>query len=333
MIFSAAFVVTLGAVFVWVGQGPGKPLPPEFVLYAKDPKPVSDQLAPVGAWADPSAVAMIGGRLFVLDSGNDRVIEVDREGRAVAVLCESGDCRFLLKEPRAMAALGGELYIANTGAGQVVVLAADGSASRSIDIRAPGAPATGRFLPSGIAVSPNGEIYVADTEKNTVLRLSNDGGESAVFLDGVGDSEKYRLSRPTGLAVDASGNVYVASSGSGRIRKYSPEGRHLQEFAMRSNPEYFSPAYVALDASGNVYFTDNRSRMVYVYNQQGTLVGVVGLLNASRVDSPGVLREPAGLLLAGDTLYVADRESGLFGFRIDREYWKTVQRANEWVHR
>lgn len=315
------------SIVLWrlLGIGETQPSPPEFILYVQQPKPAEESLPPVGSWATPTDVVAIGDRLFVLDSGNDRIVEMDRDGKSRAVLCEAGDCQFLLKDPRAMVAHQEQLYVANTGAGQIVVLSTSGSVVKTIDIVIPGADGREKFSPSGIVVSPAGDMYVTDAVKKLVLQVSSDGRSASVFLGETGESEKYRVSRPMGVALDAWGNVYVADSASGRIRKYSPERRHLQEFALRTNPSFFSPAYVAVDVKGNVYFTDNQSRMINVYDNLSNFVGVVGLLDARKVDSPGVLRDPSGLHLSENTLYVADKSAGVFAFRVNPDYWKTTQ--------
>ncbi len=327
-------VVAIALITLWLVLEPSgsRETAPEFVLYFSQPGPAVEGSPPTGNWAAPAGVVAIGTRLFVLDSGNDRVLELDPAGRVTGVLCESGDCQFLLKNPQALATDGEKLYVANTVAGQVVVLSTDGSIVSTIKIVPPGSPNKGEFTPNGIAVSPTGEVYVSDRARDLVLRLSSDSRSTSVFLDGLGESEKYRAVKPMGLAVDVWGNIYVANSGSGPIRKYSAAGRHLQEFSLRSNPAFFSPAYVALDGRGNVYFTDNRSRLVYVYTEAGDLAGVVGLLDSGRVDSPGVLREPWGLNMVRGTLYIADKESGLFGFRIDPDYWKSAQHSQAGRH-
>lgn len=319
-------------LWVLVDPGPRQPLPPEFALYVKQPKPAGQGAAPWGNWVSPSAVASIDSRIFVLDTGNDRIVEVDKSGDVKAVLCESGPCQFLLKGPQALVAHDGKLYVANTGSGQVIVLLADGSVDTTRDLVVPDARGDQRISPSGIAVSPAGEIYVADTSRNLVLRIGSNRAPAAVLLDAQGENEKYQVDRPMGLALDTWENLYVANGGNGSIRKYSPAGRHLQEFSLVSNPGFFSPAYLAVDSLGNVYFTDNRRRMVYVFRASGDLAGVVGLLDASKVDSPGVLRDPAGLHIDREMLYVADRASGLFGFRVDPAHWSTAQQYTNWNH-
>ena len=140
-ILSLAVLGFLSAI-LWgpFGLGESGSSPPEFVIYVDQPKPAKEGAPPLGTWTDPLAVTAIGERLFVLDSGNDRVLEVNKTGRVTAVLCEVGDCQFLLKNPQAMAAHGEELYIANTGAGQVVILSANGSLIKTIDIVTPGMP-------------------------------------------------------------------------------------------------------------------------------------------------------------------------------------------------
>jgi len=330
--FAVAVAVLLFTLWRLVEPGEAQKIPPEFVLYVKEPKATTAGTPPLGNWDTPTGVVAVDGDLFVLDTGNDRILKLDKTGRVTAILCEVGDCGRLLKAPQAITAHEGLLYVANTGAGQVVVLSTDGSLISTIEPRVSATAGKERFAPSGIVVSTEGDIYVADTGKDLVLRLSNGGETASVFMSDKGESDKYRVSKPIGLSIDVWGNIYIANSGNGRIRKYSPEGRHLQEFAMRSNPAFFSPAYLAIDISGNVYFTDNRSRMVYVYSPTGDLVGTVGLLNARRVDSPGVLRDPQGLCWEGTTLYVADRTAGLFGFQIDPSYWRTKQHLQSWSH-
>lgn len=307
------------------GDKGNKPSPPEFVLYVKQPEAAIEGSLRPGNW-DPRAVTAIGNRLFILDSGNDRILELNDTGKVTAVLCEADDCAFLLKNAQSITNDKVKLYVANTGAEQVVVLYPDGSVVETIKMLISGVGDGDRFSPAGIAVSRQGDIYVSDLKRNLVARRSADGAWSTV-LAAWNDSLKYRANGPLGLAVDARDNLYVANSGDGTIRLYSAAGRHLQEFSMRSNPAFFSPAHVAVDPPGNVYFTDNRSRVVYVYQPAGELIGTVGLLDGSRVDSPAVLREPMGIHFARDTLYVADRAAGVFGFQIDPDYWRSTQPA------
>lgn len=315
-----------------IGAGRNQPTPPEFVLYAKEPVAAVEGSIRPGNWNGPAAITVIGNRLYVLDTGNDRILELDDNGKVSAVLCERGECAFLLNGAQSVTARNGQLYVANSGAGQVVVLSPGGSVVETIDVSIPNQDPSAKLSPAGIAVAGNGDIYVADTLRNLVLRWSSADRAWSIAIGAWAQSAKYRANRPLGLAVDARDNLYVAESGDGSIRMYSPEGRHLQEFVMRSNPTFFSPAFVAVDPLGDVYFTDNRSRMIFVYGPAGDLVGNVGLLDARHVDSPGVLRDPQGIHWAENILYVADRTAGIFGFRIDPAYWRTRAATPSWSH-
>src|SRR3989304_3018889 len=114
LLLIAAFPLAALWLLFGLGIAPGasQPPPPEFTLYARQPTPAVEGSIPPRNWEAPMAVAAIGDRLFVLDTGNDRILELDRSGKVTAVLCETGDCQFLLKSAQALTVKDEELYVA-----------------------------------------------------------------------------------------------------------------------------------------------------------------------------------------------------------------------------
>ena len=296
----------------------GAILPPEFALYVQSPK-AEKSIRPITRWKDPSAVTVSGKRILVLDTGNDRILELDEKGQVASILCESGPCAFLLKHPMAMASHDGLLYIANTEKGQVALLTLGGEIVDLIDLPRESSVSP-EPRPMGIVVSNSGEFFVSDAAGNRVLRY----GATRELLGVLGEGQsgdKYSLSEPRGLALDDQGNLFVADSGNGRVKKFSPSGRHLAEYAMRDNPHFWAPQAIAVGPEGTVYFTSEGRMVVPAYAPEGDWVGIVGLLDASREDSPGVLRKPYGLHMEGKRLYVMDLVGGLYAFDVDGRYW------------
>ena len=75
-----------------------------------------------------------GGRWFVLDTGNNRILEVDEEGATLRILDKQRDARVELRGPMAIDSDGQYLYLANSGAGEILVLAPDGELVRTVAI-------------------------------------------------------------------------------------------------------------------------------------------------------------------------------------------------------
>jgi DNA-binding beta-propeller fold protein YncE len=141
-----------------------------------------------GQYELPSGVAYdAAGNLWIADTGNDRVVELDASG-AVLRTTPAG----LLSGPLAIAAGPAGVYVADTGHGQVVALDPAGT---------PTVVRTGLAHPAAVAVAPGGTPYVADDGS-----VRNAAGGTAVA--GPGGSTAW--DHPAGLAFGPDGTLYVA---------------------------------------------------------------------------------------------------------------------------
>lgn len=314
----------LAAVTVWYfffsgrGEEAGPPAP-QFAAYVDQPTTGPSGVSTT-SWVEPTAVAVAGDTFYVLDSGNDRIVAINEDGETAVVLCETGECAFLLSRPRDLVLHDGLLWVANTEAGVVNALTTSGEIRRSIEL--PTGPGDAEPRPSGIAFGADGTMYVADGANDRVVRFGPTGMPAGYVGEGREEDDRYTFSQPAGIDVDEQGNLYVADTGNGLVKKYSPEGRHLSAFAMvAGNPDISSPLDVVVSKDGLLFFSDLKRSIVHVFSPEARYLGILGLLDASRVDSPGVLNEPSGLDLVGDKLYVIDRQSGLYVFQFDAAYW------------
>lgn len=273
-------------------------------------------------WVDPAAIAAHGDTIYVLDSGNNRIVAVNHDGEVVDVLCEQGDCAFLLDAPQAMRIHGDKIYVANSGSAEIVVLTLDGQ----VDRRIPLPVAEDGTVPevAGLAIAPTGLMFVSDRATDRVLRFGVLGEFQRYVAQDQGDDPRYQLTDPAGLTLDFAGNLYVADSGNGRVQKFSPEDRLLTSFSMIPDDPTISIATdVAVAEDGTVFFTDTKRTTVQVFSQSGRYLGILGLADGTRGDSPGVLQVPVSLDVEADQLYIMDAASGLFMFEFHPAYWTT----------
>ena len=225
------------------------------------------------------------GDLFIADTGNLRVREVDASGliRTVAgdgIAGSGGDGgpapAAELQSPVGLAAgFGGLVYVADFDAnrvrafrpgGSIATVAGTGDQGYAGD----GGQATSAVLngPTALAVDSEGVLYLEDSLNQRVRRIDLAGVITTVAGDG---SSGYRgdgqfatlaglnlasgpLSRAgNGLAVDEQGDLYIADSLDNRVRIVDERSRAIQSL---SSPGLSLPLGVAVGPDGSVYIAD-----------------------------------------------------------------------------
>src|SRR3990172_5896267 len=215
-------------------------------------KPSAHAQSSRAGWNQPSDVVALGGRWFVLDSGNNRILELSEEGSVLQVLDQWRDGGLSLRGAMAIASDGRYLYVANSGAAQVLVLTAEGSLVRTFPVGG----VEGDALPArpvGLAVDGNGDFLVSDAANQRVLRYDGKGRLLWAAGSGRRAGGEEGFNTPAGLALDRAGNVYVADILNGRVVKLAPDGRYLGQYGRLGDTAgaLARPKDVAIDAAGN----------------------------------------------------------------------------------
>ena len=289
-----------------------------------------------------------GDRLFIADSGHNRVLiaGLDGELRGVIGSGQEGlddgtfeEATLLQPQGLVLSADGDTLYIADTRnhairaadlrTGLVTTIA--GTGLRALTLPQDGAPAVetdlaspwGLLLHDGtlyIAMAGTHQIWTIDTEANTVSVFAGSGGE------GIEDGPRYQatLAQPSGLTTDGS-TLYWVDPESSSVRRLSIDGEGDVETLVGTGLFDFGDADGAgagarLEHPQGIVYANGRLYVADTYNHKlrtvdtasREVVVVAGGPRAGFDDGPGVeslLSEPSGLSVANGILYIADRNN------------------------
>ncbi len=271
-----------------------------------------------------------GGNRVIADSGNNRIVVLDREGTYVTAFgsaCrlnegEAGSCTDpdgagpltlgdgQFNEPWGVAVdQAGQIYVSDTWNGRIQVFDAEGRFLRKWGIfnttNGELGDANALFGPRGIAIDLEGNLLVADTGNKRIIRFTAEG--EPLQQIGGGGVVTGRFEEPVGVAVSPQdGSVYVADTWNRRIQKLSPTLEFIAEWPAPGweSQEIFNKPYLAVANNGDLYATDPQLYRVVVYAADGQLKASFGTFGtgANNFDLPtGIAIDPET-----DVVLVAD---------------------------
>jgi DNA-binding beta-propeller fold protein YncE len=198
--------------------------------------------------------------------------------------------------------------------------------------------------PRGIAVAPSGQVYVVDTGNNMV-KVYSPSGDSLNEIGGSGWGQ-LEFDQPYDIAVGAGLNFYVADYGNHRIQRFDKDLNYISTLYTRDSDDpsqrFGYPTSVAVSRLGDLFLLDSENQRVVKVNTFSTIERTFGGIGAGkgRLENPrkvrltsqdlvcvldgqrilvfdyfgnyirtigeGVLKDPRGMTMENDTLYVVD---------------------------
>jgi tripartite motif-containing protein 71 len=256
----------------------------------------------VGRFSNPRDIAYIAGRLYVADTGFNRV----------DVLNASNGSWVTSWATRFVSAIG--ISRGNQSNGTPIVLVTDDQQNAVFEFTTAGAGVRTIKLPLGsgpgqfnaprdAATDSAGNVYVADYANDRIAKLSPTGGWLMAW--GSHGSANGQFLRPYGVAVDASNRIYVADSDNERIQKFTATGGWLQKYGSKgsANGQFLQLRRVAVGAGSTpmVYGADLWDDHVDRFTQAGAFSKRYGGGGAP----VGGFNEPSGIAVDTNT-FVAD---------------------------
>ncbi len=245
--------------------------------------------------------ADIQGDIFIADTGNNRIREVDGASGIVKTIAGNGTAVFSgdgspatsasLRYPSGVSLdAQGNVYIADTynnrirmvnqATGMISTVAGIGTYGYSGD---GGSALLGQLhFPLGVAVDALGNIFIADTSNHRIRRVNkSDGVMTTIAGNGVqgfggdgGPAAASSLNDPGGVIVDAAGNLFIADTGNHRIREVDGSTGYISTIAGTGTAFYSgdggpailaclnSPTSVGKDGEGSLYIADDNNNVV-----------------------------------------------------------------------
>jgi sugar lactone lactonase YvrE len=241
--------------------------------------------------SSPSGVVVdASGNVYVVDTGNNRIVEVSAQGVA-SVLAITG-LSPALSAPNGIAIDGsGNLYVADAGNNRVVEITAAGAGSAistgSVNLSAP----------KGVALDQSGDIFVGDTGNSRIVEITSGGPAAALSI--TVSSGSSTLNSPIGLAVGVTGTLYIADSNNNRIVTVAAGSTTGVVASILGGVTLSSPRAVTVDRMGNVFIADTGNSRIAEIDTSSN--GTVLYTNSITLNGPlGVALDVFG------TVYIAD---------------------------
>ena len=246
------------------------------------------EVDPSGPLAYPEKIAKTPGGYAIADSGHDRVVLVDQQGKVVDVVgdgkrgnVDGGFAEARFAHPQGIAALGDVLYVADT---------------------------------------ENHEVRAIDRKSRRVRTVAGTGALGHEELDAEAVATKFALRSPWDLAV-VGGTLYVALAGSHQIATLDPSADKLALFAgtgretrtdgPRQKAAFAQPSGLATDGKDLFVLDSETSSVRKIELATGAVTTLVGKALFVWGDKDGEgstarLQHPVGLAYGDGALWVAD---------------------------
>jgi len=206
-------------------------------------------LNPVWVSASPTA-------LWVVDQGNNRILEVDRVTQTI--LWQSGDQPELLMNPTSVQALPGEQ-----------ILIADPGHERLVEINRQGeelwrfADSERLLSPTYAELTPAGTILYTDSELQAVVEISRDYTELWRFdNERLTPAGELRVRHPQFATRLPNGHTLIADTGHHRVLEVNADQETLWQFAGTAELELTEPVFASRLPNGHTLIGFDQQRQV-----------------------------------------------------------------------
>lgn len=252
-----------------------------------------------GQLLKPMAVTVANERIYISDTGNNRIQVFDPEGKFLFRFGQVGQGEGQFHFPYGIAGdAAGKIYVADLYQGKVSVFSPDGDflhyfgddeAQKAID------------GPGGIFITEDNQLLLTDINQSKILVFSIEEGkllqEIGRFGRGVGE-----FHAPNGVAVDRQGQIWVVDTGNQRLQVFDAAGQFVKVVNGRAeeggDSVLSNPRGIGI-RGGTAFVVSNLTHTVSAFNQKGeeefklgglgSLSTQLNLPNGLHVDSNGFI--------------------------------------------
>jgi DNA-binding beta-propeller fold protein YncE len=249
--------------------------------------------------AQPQALAIDPeGQVFVVDTGNHRVLKFDHAGNFVSAIGGFGWSREQFDRPLDITAKTGlDVFIADynnerierydTKLNYISSFYSDAAVSATLQFGFPG----------GVDISRHGELFICDREHDRILKLNIRGEPDLSFGDF--NTGEGQLQLPAKIEISLNDFVYVSDQTANEIVVFDYYGNYLSRFGKEVLNQ---PNGLTWSADGKLYIADSGNHRVVVFNKEQQLIFSWG----ERGEKIGAFNQPLDVAVFKNQIYVLD---------------------------
>lgn len=259
-----------------------------------------------GLFSEPRDVAYLDGKLYVADTGNNRIQVLDAtDGHLLSVWTTF--YKSIMGVSAGVDAAGAPVVLGTEGYLDIDVVRvhdpATGTLVRTVGLGRGSGP--GQLdEPRDAATGADGSIYVADFRNHRIAVFAADGTWLRSF--GSLGAAHGQFNGPYGVDLDDAGVVYVTDANNHRIERMTPTGGYLSTLGSNgTGPGQFTQLRRAVVGSGPdplVYGADLWAYKVEVFSNAGASLRTL----AGTAPPVGGFNKPNGLAVTSTDVLVAD---------------------------
>lgn len=261
----------------------------------------------------PTDIAISQGNIFVVDSGNNRIVGFQPSGRHLLSFGRKGSARGEFRNPVGIGAdRDGNLYVADKDNHRIQVFNADGDFMHQFPVTSNGQ----KVRPIDVAVAERGNrVYVTGNNSHNLLLFKKNGAAVTAWgQEGIESGEFRYPATVITLPGDRVGVIDVLNT---RLQIFNKQGEYRASIGVWGvlPGQLFRPKGVAIDAKGRLYISDSYMNVLQVFEDTGRFLYVL-----KQDGSDHELRTPTGMTIdANQRLYVAEMRNNLVSvYQLDK---------------
>jgi DNA-binding beta-propeller fold protein YncE len=246
-----------------------------------------------GRFQTPHGIAVDpGGNIWVADTGNQRIVELNPEGQFVRSFGRGGDGAGQFLKPF-------DLVVEKDGS--LVVLDSENPAvlqrfSRTGEFQGALGASLATYSARGLGIDAAGNLYVVDTGNGRILRVTPAGDLLQEWGKEQGDLD---LGQPVGVSLAPDGNIFVVEAVQGLVWEIMSDGKSSRWPAVAPADTLDGPR-ISVGSDQQIYLTDPENKRVVVYTMDGQPIGQV----RSPDSNPELFIKPVGIAVTPDGVLV-----------------------------
>jgi streptogramin lyase len=247
------------------------------------------------------------GHVWVVDRGNNRVMEYDEAGQFIRQIGEAGTGNGKFSEPYGVTVTPeGNIWVTDTGNHRVQEFNSTGQYLQQFGESYHGGDKGPEIFlePKGIVSAPGGMLWVSDQAGERIAEFREQPTQNAPRF--VQEAAGVAMKKPVGLADDGHGHLLAAVVECNCVRSFNESnGKFLMQFGSTGtgNGQFNVPTNIAVAPSGNLLVTDKENNRVEQFQPNGAYVRSFG---SSGTGSSNFSLEQGIAFIKGNTVFVAD---------------------------